>query len=218
MTRQPAPGGARPLNDGDAEDDTEGARGRCEGEGLVLERGTRAKLMPERRKTCIVCEQPLTNVRQIVCHPGECRRIYQTMIRRERRTTWADRKAPKGRQCSICLAYDHETCFTQLHRCETCLQQIQRQGVCEKPHLDGARGHLCGLVLRGGVPGMQYCPAHDPPPFFIEVLWTCEDGRMRKLFRPISGGRVSVGGKLYLVKKNPLSLVVETAKWVSVRV
>lgn len=178
---------------------------------------SRARVMPERRTTCLICGGPFTNIRQIVVHPGACRAAYQVSIRRERREQYiAARNVPRGRQCQECLAYDSETSMSQTSRCDACLQRIQRNGRCELPHHDGTPGHRCGEILRGWK-GETYCPAHDPPDYWIEVLWTCEDGRMRRLWRPITNGRVAVGGKHVVVKSNPFTITLRARAWVSVR-
>ena len=111
--------------------------------------------------------------------------------------------------CRDCLARGDETTMVNPIRCEACDRRAQRNGRCER-----CRVILVGLENEKA----SECWTCVQPLYLIEVLWTSLDGRMRRLFRRIRKGRVSIAQKNYLVISNPFTIVVDAQTWVSIRV
>lgn len=173
----------------------------------LVETGAPAKLTQEPQRRCPYCNVRLEPPFKTACGADLCkkkRRMAKDALRKRE-----DRTAPRGRQCSDCLAYDHETTFSHETHCEACTVQAQRHGRC-----DNCKAPLGTNREKGGDPT---CPRCEPPLYAIEVLWTAADGRMRRVFRAIKDGKVFLAGKGWLVKSNPMRLVVPVSKWVPVR-
>ena len=151
---------------------------------------------------CAFCGEPLPPYHRNACARTACQRKLKTATQQKRLGRNVP-KEPKARlQCPGCLAYDDEVSFETLDCCMACYQQRMRYGSCEKcksfMHSDG-------------------CYRCSPPEFNVEVLWACEDGRLRKLYRRIRDGYVIINKKSYRVKTNPLSIVVEVKTWLTTR-
>lgn len=148
---------------------------------------------------CHFCKAKLQARHTNACALSACqRKLKQLHKRRDRQP----RELIGVRQCPNCLAWSNEVAFETLDCCSACYQTRTRFGQCERCkdflHADG-------------------CYRCHPPEFNITVLWTSPDGRMRTLYRRIVKGKVKVANKSYLVKSDPLTIVVEVSKWLTVR-
>jgi hypothetical protein len=159
-------------------------------------RSHRPYVLRPKRTECLGCGARLMGRETQTCQEPECRRKSRRLQANERHRR-VRRTEPRGRQCADCLAYDDETSFENLSRCEACAMAYQRHGRCEK----------CQSILRSNEKHQGFsCDRCSPPPYAIEVLWTADDGRVRRLYRTLHRGQVSVGNKSYRVLTNPMTI------------
>lgn len=156
---------------------------------------------------CPYCRRPLNRSQRSCCADPVCRKKRKWEYEQKTGSRYQEKIKPRGRQCKDCLAWDHETSFTRGTSCDACYKQAERNKRCER----------CGSILRNRDHSTPDCYACNLPPYLIEILWQCTDGRMRRLWRKIRKGMVSLASKDHRVDSNPMTIKAEPSVWVPVR-